>query len=145
MFGKQRIFFEYLTFDPWYPPTPASSGGELTGVGRVGGRAVEKGGRAAQVGHPAVVGVAVHGAGDRSVAALLRRGTGHVAVRRHTAAAAHETCGESGGGGGTAVRNRDKLTRTRYWTGKMHSGLLIVFSPQWPREEPQKKSPIEPN
>lgn len=64
----------------------------LTGVRRVGCGAVEESGRAAQVSHAGVVGVAVHGAGNRAVAALLRRGAGGVTVGRHTAAAAHETC-----------------------------------------------------
>lgn len=60
----------------------------LTGVRRVGCGAVQEGGRASQVGHAGVVGVAVHGAGDGGVAGLLWRGAGDVAVRRHAAAAA---------------------------------------------------------
>ncbi len=36
----------------------------LTGIRRVGCRAVEESGRASQVGHAGVVSVAVHGAGD---------------------------------------------------------------------------------
>lgn len=68
----------------------------LTGIRRVGCRAVEESRRASQVGHAAVVGVAVHGAGDGGVAGLLRRGAGHVTVRRHTTAAAHETCRRRG-------------------------------------------------
>lgn len=64
----------------------------LTGVRRVGRRAVEEGGRASEVGHAGVVGVAVHGAADGCVTGLLRRGAGHVTVRGHTAAAAHKPC-----------------------------------------------------
>ena len=68
---------------------------ELTSIRRVGCRAVEESGRSSQVGHAGVVGVAVHGAGDRSVTGLLRRGTGNVTVGRHTTAAAHKTCRKS--------------------------------------------------
>lgn len=64
----------------------------LTGVRRVGSGAVEERGRASQVGHAGVVSVAVHGAANWGVAGLLRRGAGHVTVRWHAAAAAHETC-----------------------------------------------------
>lgn len=56
----------------------------LTGIGGVGGGAVEETGRAAQVGHAAVA-VAVHAGGDGAVAGLLRRGAGHVAMRRDAA------------------------------------------------------------
>lgn len=64
----------------------------LTGVRRVGRGAVEESGRAAQVCHAGVVGVAVHGAGNRAVTGLLWRGAGGVTVGRHATAAAHETC-----------------------------------------------------
>lgn len=48
-----------------FPCSPSCLAPEaaLTGVRRVGRGAVEERGRAPQVGHPRVVGVAVHGAG----------------------------------------------------------------------------------
>lgn len=68
----------------------------LTGIRRVGCRAIEERGRASQVGHAGVVGVAVHGAGDWGVTGLLRCGAGHVTVRWHTTAAAHVACRKYG-------------------------------------------------
>lgn len=58
----------------------------LTGIRRVGCRAVEERGRSSQVGHACVVSVAVHAAGDGGVTALLRRGARHVTVWIHAAA-----------------------------------------------------------
>lgn len=76
---------------------PTACVSSLTGIRRVGRGAVEERGRSSQVGHAGVVGVAVHGAGDGGVTGLLWRGARDVTVRRHTTAAAHETCSKQPG------------------------------------------------
>lgn len=62
----------------------------LTGIGRVGCRAVEEGGGAAQVGHGCCA-VPIHARGHRAIVGLLGRGAGHVTMRRHAAGIAGET------------------------------------------------------
>lgn len=56
----------------------------LTGIGRVGSRAIEEAGRACQVGHGCIA-IAIHAGGHCAVAALLWCRAGHITVRRHAA------------------------------------------------------------
>lgn len=95
----------------------------LTGVGGVGGGAVEEAGGAGhpQAGHAAAP-IAVD-AGGAAVAALLRRGAGHVAPRRGAARVPGVACG-----------------RERRW----HGAGPWPTAPLWPLQPPPAPAPSPP-